>query len=465
MARVYTPSHIQVTQMYQGPRAGAPSSPWTDAKHQSNERPAPLLACTYPPPPCNISAHRIHTPLSVPRMRKLLLNHPNRPSVQFVMSGLLHGFDIGFRGSRDVNIVDANLSSAAMHPDFVSTYLAKCCKLNELLGPFTSKPFTFSHCSGVGCVPMKSGRLRLIHHLSSPEGESVNDGISREDYSVQYVSIDRAIDAIMRYGTSGQLFKLDVRSAFRIIPVRSEDWPLLGISWQGQYYFDTVLPFGLRSSPAIFNSVAECIEWIIINEFSIPDLLHYLDDFLCISATALLANQHAVILLREFNYLGIPLSAEKVEGPLPVLCFPGIELDCQQLEARLPEPKLHELQSLVTRHSTCRTITQRELESFLGKLSFAARVITPGRTFMRRLWDTCKRYPKSHYRIHLSEDALSDIKWWHRLLSDWNGKSFFLSSRWTPAPDIQLFTDASAWDHRLGCVLRQPVAAGQVVST
>ena len=62
---------------------------------------------------------------------------------------------------------------------------------------------------------------------------------------------------------------------------------------------------------------------------------------------------------------------------------------------------------------------------------------------MRRLWDTCKRYPKSHYRIHLSEDALLDIKWWHCLLSDWNGKSFFLSSRWTPAPDIQLFTDAS----------------------
>ena len=137
-------------------------------------------------------------------MRKLLLNHPNRPLVHSVMSGLLHGFDIGFRGSRDVNIVDASLSFAAMHPDFVFTYLAKCCKLNELLGPFTSNPF--SRCSGVGCVPKKSGRLRLIHHLSSPEGDSVNDGISRKDYSVQYVSIDRAIDAIMHYGTSQHVF-------------------------------------------------------------------------------------------------------------------------------------------------------------------------------------------------------------------------------------------------------------------
>ena len=95
-----------------------------------------------------------------------------------------------------------------------------------------------------------------------------------------------------------------------------------------------------------------------------------------------------------------------------------------------------------TKYSICRTITQRQLESFPGKLSFAARVITPGRNFMRRLWDTCKRYSKPHYRVHLSEDALSDIKWWHRLPSDWNGKSFFLSSRWTLVPEIQLFTDA-----------------------
>ena len=143
-----------------GPRAGSLSSSWTDAKHQSNERPAPLLACTYPP--CNISAHRTHAPLSVPRMCKLLLNHPNHPLVHLscpASSMVLIYFEVGFRGSRDVNIVGDNLSSAAMHPDFVSTYLARCCNLNELLGPFTSNPFLFSHCSGGGCVPKKSGRL------------------------------------------------------------------------------------------------------------------------------------------------------------------------------------------------------------------------------------------------------------------------------------------------------------------
>ena len=291
--------------------------------------------------------------------------------------------------------------------------------------------------------PKKNGRFHLIHHLSSPEGQSVNDGISREDFSLHYITIDHAIDAIMQYGRSAYLFKLDIRSAFRIVPVRQEDWPLLGIHWQNQYYFDTVLPFGLRSSPAIFNSIADCLEWIARYEFSITDLLHYLDDFLCISPSELVANQRASILLRCFNYVQVPLAPDKVEGPAQVLSFLGIELDCGRLEARLPDTKLQDLHTLLDQYVNRGDMTQRELDSLLGKLSFAAWVIIPGRTFMRRLWDICHRYSQPHYKIKLSVEALEDLKWWQRLLSQWNGKSFFHMPIWTPSPDIQLFTDAS----------------------
>ena len=40
---------------------------------------------------------------------------------------------------------------------------------------------------------------------------------------------------------------------------------------------DLALPFGLRSAPYIFNTVAEAVEWILVNSYKIPDLLHYLD--------------------------------------------------------------------------------------------------------------------------------------------------------------------------------------------
>ena len=44
-------------------------------------------------------------------------------------------------------------------------------------------------------------------------------------------------------------------------------------------YVDTVLPFGLRSAPKIFNAIADILEWILSNE-GVTDLMHYLDDFL-----------------------------------------------------------------------------------------------------------------------------------------------------------------------------------------
>ena len=64
--------------------------------------------------------------------------------------------------------------------------------------------------------------------------------------------------------------KLDLANAFKHILVCPEDWPLLCSSWDTtqadrlvlrQYYIDLFLPFGLPSSPAIFNHYANALEF------------------------------------------------------------------------------------------------------------------------------------------------------------------------------------------------------------
>ena len=52
------------------------------------------------------------------------------------------------------------------------------------------------------------------------------------------------------------------------------------MKWQESYYVDLTLPFGLRSAPYIFNSVADMVEWILVHSYEVSDLLHYLDDFI-----------------------------------------------------------------------------------------------------------------------------------------------------------------------------------------
>lgn len=68
--------------------------------------------------------------------------------------------------------------------------------------------------------------------------------------------------------------KFDVEAAHRNIPVHPSDHFLLGIRWRGKYYVDLALPFGLRSAPYLFNSMADMVEWILKHSYQVPDLLH-----------------------------------------------------------------------------------------------------------------------------------------------------------------------------------------------
>ena len=73
--------------------------------------------------------------------------------------------------------------------------------------------------------------------------------------------------------------KIDPKNAFRLIPVRPEDWNLLGICWKKQYYVDTYLPFGLHPVHSLFNQLSSAIHWILQHRYNVRHLLHYLNDF------------------------------------------------------------------------------------------------------------------------------------------------------------------------------------------
>ena len=59
-----------------------------------------------------------------------------------------------------------------------------------------------------------------------------------------YSSIVDAAQVLLRLGKGALLAKVDVASAYRIIPVHPEDRMLLGMSWEDKVYVDKQLPFG-----------------------------------------------------------------------------------------------------------------------------------------------------------------------------------------------------------------------------
>jgi hypothetical protein len=78
--------------------------------------------------------------------------------------------------------------------------------------------------------------------------------------------------------------------------------------------------------------------------------------------------------------IGVPIAAHKTEGPTTCLVFLGIELDTIAGELRLPDEKLQRLQSLLLEWGDKSVCTRRELESLVGLLNHACKVVQAERS-------------------------------------------------------------------------------------
>ena len=95
------------------------------------------------------------------------------------------------------------------------------------------------------------------------------------------------------------LYKRDLRKAYRQFPIDSQDYHLLGYTWNSQFYFDTVLSMGLCSAAMACQRSTSAVTWIL-NQRGLT-IFNYLDDFIGASPPTL-ATSH-------FHELGELLSS------------------------------------------------------------------------------------------------------------------------------------------------------------
>ena len=110
--------------------------------------------------------------------------------------------------------------------------------------------------------------------LSFPRKGSVNDAIPSDLCSLSYPSEDDAVDFVLALGRSTQMVKLDLKNAYRILPIHPGDRQFLWVCWEGQVFIDHCLPFGLCSAPKIFTAFADALAWILYHR-GIHHIMHY----------------------------------------------------------------------------------------------------------------------------------------------------------------------------------------------
>ncbi|XP_060583687.1 uncharacterized protein LOC132739884 isoform X1 [Ruditapes philippinarum] len=244
-------------------------------------------------------------------------------------------------------------------------------------------------------------------------------------------------------GHNCQLFKTDIKSAYRIIPIKPCDFELLGFYFDENYYFDKALPFGASISCITFERFARFLEFSVERNLTSAKLLHYLDDFLGGDRSKETC-AHALRTFKDtMSELGVPLAEDKTEGPTEVLTFLGLELDTNQMCVRIPELKVLEVTKKIQECLSNKKTTLKKMQSLIGSLNFCCRAVIVGRPFIRRLINSICGLNKPHHHIRVKEDICLDLTMWLHFLKQFNGVSVFHDRFWVSNEDVQLFSDSA----------------------
>ena len=363
---------------------------------------------------------------------------------QFINDGFSYGFRLNYTGPRSPRD-SKNLKSIYQNLALVKEKIDKEILAGRVAGPFIERPLQNLQVNPIGIIPKKAaGEFRLIHHLSSPKDYSINDFIDPKLCSVQYTSFDEAVHLIQDLGKGCLLFKIDLKSAFRILPVHLDDIELLGFKFNDKFYVDKCLPMGCSISCSLFEKFSTFLEHFIKSRMASGKLIHYLDDFLGGDNDKPRCEAAMKCMEQCLQWLSVPIAEEKTEGPTEVIVFLGLELDTLKWEVRIPQQKIDEIIEKIEKMRWASKIQLQEMQSLIGSLNFCCRAIIAGRPFCRRLINSVCGLSKPYHHLRITKAIRLDLSMWLEFFNDFNGISMFHDRFWVSNIDEQLFTDSAA---------------------
>ena len=193
--------------------------------------PAALEACTVARKnPVLDYLCKIVTPLHLQAWQEALASNPDQAFAAHIYREIHWGFKIGCATElADFRPRKGNLVSALEHPEVVDKYLHEEMQANQIIrvSPSEDTIALGFHCSPFEVIPKKNrpNKWRLIVDLSAPQGHSVNDGIRKELATLSYVSVDDFMEGIIQYGKGTKMAKMDIRHAYRNVPIHPCDRP------------------------------------------------------------------------------------------------------------------------------------------------------------------------------------------------------------------------------------------------
>lgn len=253
------------------------------------------------------------------------------------------------------------------------------------------------------------------------------------------------------------MVKLDLSQAYFHVPIAESHRTFLRISYGGNLYQMTCLPFGLASAPHLFSSITCWVAEILRAKGC--RIVVYLDDFLLVNQDRSKLSLQAAEAVRLLRHLGWRVNFKKsILSPTQDLEYLGIRWRTAINTMSLPKQKIEDLK--VTLHQTLQrnTISLRLLQRLLGQLNFANYVIPRGRLHCRKMQIFLRRFNKtrSRHKEAIPRLVRQELVWWR-------GATHQTSPIHNPPATHFLATDASdiGWGAQLDGTLASGVWTAQ----
>ncbi|KAG6616087.1 uncharacterized protein IUM83_03735 [Phytophthora cinnamomi] len=274
-----------------------------------------------------------------------------------------------------------------------------------------------SKVSPFGAVPKLDGAIRLIHDLSFPVGDSVNDHTVQTSLPItQYesvVALARRIELLhlLYPNIRIQMLKGNVKGAFRHLCHHADD-----VVWMGGRVpalkagvIDLSAPFGWTGSPAIYNVVGRAISTIVGRESPAsmaPDVsdaspffaYEWVDDHVLVEPDlgARCSIAEDTLRLAMLAVLGpLAINEAKFSSWGTQMRALGLDWDCTARTVCIPADKIAKALTRVEAAATSQRMSSVELRRLLGSLRHVASCLRAAKPFYQRLHTMAASVPRS----------------------------------------------------------------------
>ena len=194
---------------------------------------------------------------------------------------------------------------------------------------------------------------RVIVDLSWPIGQSVNANIPFDTYEGKQANMslptaEELAQAILAAPHTAHMYSIDLSRAYRQLRIDPQEWPLLGLTWRGQYFFDRALAFGGTWHAAACQRVTNSLRHIMAK--STAKIWPYLDDIVGLADdlhTATRDFKHLRSLMTQFH---LEEATHKAVEPTRQLTWIGIRFNLVDMTMSIPADKLTEAHG-ISNHS------------------------------------------------------------------------------------------------------------------